>query len=235
MAEPCLKTGVRLWIPEQWSYLKISLKYSDEYMNVFTITSYQTCCMCFYVSRPFSCFGSSLWLQRVTRWNVLISWCPRLWKICLNSSEYWDYFLICEHKDFPHEIWEWKIDWNSIFPEKICFQRNYIPIKTVKYWFVGHIIFFSDFLILFLKSIIIHLVVTAASWGPKNVNYIYHKRKAKVCGCVQADMVSWRNSSVPHGQNFSVLCPEFCLDWDVAVEEKCELAGHIRNKNKSDP
>lgn len=70
----------------------------------------------------------------------------------------------------------------------------------------------------------IHLVVAAASWGPKDVNYIRREKQKYVQICKKM----WYLEESPLSQ------AEFCLDWDVTVEEKCEVTGHNRNKNKSD-
>lgn len=119
----------------------------------------------------------------------------------------------------------------QLSPRKFTFREiTFQNIKTAKYWNSDlldmlYFFWFSSFI---LKKFNDTFSCDCFILGSKRYE-VYHKRKAEICGGVQADMVSWRKSSIPHGHNPSVLCPEFCLDWDVTVEEKCELARHNRN------
>lgn len=200
MSEPCLKTGVRLWIPFTHHTLKISLKYS---LNIWMYSwlLHNKLAACGFISLGHFTAFAAVCDCKVECDHFLVS---ETLRNLLNSSEYWIHFWtsypnICEHKDSPHKNWEWGIVGNST-----CFQRNYIS----KHWNIEIVICRIYFIFFWFSAFILKKFNDTFSCGccilgSKRCE-LYQKRKAKVYGRAQADVVSWRKSPVPHGSQNSV-------------------------------
>lgn len=68
----------------------------------------------------------------------------------------------------------------------------------------------------------VHLVVTAVPWSPKYVNYTTREKQKHV----EVHKQTWYLEESPLSHMAARILS--------SVEEKCELAGHNRKKNKSD-